>query len=298
MFQNYNKHDTTLLPETPLHNFALCLYFERQLMNLIKAQFEFEGVPEEWDYDYFMDTLFLTGKVCILDLPKYGVVPQYCTLSGLNIFGRPSRFLVTNPLLTNTIEGKIHRDGVVVKLFPDYGGFGMTIRAYASRIACAMEAVDVSIVNSKPTIILWAEDQNQAVTLRNELEKAQSGKPFIVLKRNGLTEDCIGMVQPDIAKNYIAPQLLETITDLMSKFKDSVGVFHQNNDKKANLLQAEVDNSQAQVSNQLKLVIDCVQRGLDEANEKYGLNIHIKQCLEAPEGMQGMDDNSGGEQGE
>lgn len=290
MFQNYNENDNTLLPETPLYNLSLCRYFERQLMNLIKAQFEFTGVPKVWDYDYFTDTLFRTGKVCILDVPRYGVIPQKATLHGIDVFGKPSRFIVTNPLFPRTIEGRIHRDGVIVKLFPDYGGYHTTIRAYAARIACAMEAVDVSVANAKPTIVLYAENDKQAASLKRGMSDAMRCKPYIILNK-GMGKDSIGMVQPNIAQNFLAPELLQTINSLMAGFKDSVGVFHQNNEKKANLLNAEVENSQAQVTNQLKMVVDCVNRGLDEANAKYGLDIHFQQSIESPDTMTGEEEN-------
>lgn len=280
MFLNYNENDTTLMPETPLHNTALCLYFERQLLNLILAQFDCEGVPEEWDYDYLMSTLFMRGGVLISDFKKYGVIPQKCSLSGINVFGKPSRFIVTNPLFTTTVEGKLHKDGVYVKLFPDYGGYHTTIRAYASRIACAMEAVDVAICNGKPTVVMWADNQKNAVTLKRGVSDAMRCKPYVVLDK-GLGKDSIGMLQPDMQRNFLAPALLDVIDSLLNKFKDSVGVFHQNNDKKANLLQSEVNNSQAQVTNQLAMVVDCVNRGFDEANKKYGLALRLKPRLDA-----------------
>ena len=50
------------------------LYYREYLLKKILSRFEFSGLPEFWDVDYFLEVLFLDGKICITDT-GLGVIP-------------------------------------------------------------------------------------------------------------------------------------------------------------------------------------------------------------------------------
>lgn len=278
-WNDYLIDSSGLYPLLPIKGKDKIWYFSRMLTNLIKAQFEIEHVPEHWNYDYLMKTLVVDGYVAIADLPKYGVVPQKCGLKGYDLSMCPDTVIINNPHLRQTWEGRIGKDCALIKLLPDYLGHRDTIAFYASRMALASESADMSVFNSKVAFIMAAKNQKIAASLDKMFDQIQQGKPKAVV--DGQVDlDSIKLLLANPKNAFIAPELLQSQNDLLAQFKDTIGIFHQNNEKKANLLNSEVQNSQAQVSNQLKMCVDCVNRGFDVANRLFGLQLHMKAAID------------------
>ena len=114
---------------------GLSWYFKRYLIQKIISVFKFEGIPENWATDYFLYTLFVFGYCAVINTNKYGVIPQHCTLSGYNIYYRPNRAIITNPLFKRTIEARIGRDTELVRMSPDWCGVWDIVEYYADLMA-------------------------------------------------------------------------------------------------------------------------------------------------------------------
>ena len=90
-------------------NTAIRAYFFKYLFQKAISVFKWD-IPEDWDKDYFLYTLFVFGYCSVINTNKFGVIPQHCTLSGYNIFYRPTTAIITNPLFKRTIEARIGVD--------------------------------------------------------------------------------------------------------------------------------------------------------------------------------------------
>ena len=101
-------------------NNTMFCYFVEYLLQKAISVFEFNGMPETWDKGYFLYNLFTIGWIAVIKTDRYGVIPQRCTLSGLNIYNLPNKVIVTNGLLPEVNELTIDEDCCLLKLMPDY----------------------------------------------------------------------------------------------------------------------------------------------------------------------------------
>ena len=120
LYDHKNIYNSRVSPST-VHakNTALSWFFYRYLMQKIFSVYEFD-LPEEWDRDYFLYTIFTIGFGGVLATDKYGTIFQHGTLSGYNIYYRPTTFLVSNPALKKQYRLQIGEQTELIKLTPDY----------------------------------------------------------------------------------------------------------------------------------------------------------------------------------
>ena len=77
---------------------ASALYYRRWMLRKLFSIFNFDGVPDTWDMDYFLENLFLPGYVCVTDTP-IGVIPLQCGYTGINVYNHPTTCVIANPVL-------------------------------------------------------------------------------------------------------------------------------------------------------------------------------------------------------
>ena len=136
-------------------------YFLQKAMSVFKWE-----LPELWDTDYFLYTLYTWGFIAILKTDRFGVIPQQCTLTGYNVFYAPKRITVTNPIMPETLERDIDKDCVLLKLTPDYAGILDLIYFYAGKMALASSAVNVNLLNSKLAYLFTAKNKSVAESFK------------------------------------------------------------------------------------------------------------------------------------
>ena len=79
---------------------SLGAYFRRYLFQKAVSVFDIR-CPETWSKEYFWFVLYGAGYIGVLDVPGMGVIPQYCTYKGYNVFYQPNSFIVSNPAINN-----------------------------------------------------------------------------------------------------------------------------------------------------------------------------------------------------
>ena len=122
-------------------------YWRRWLLQKAMSLFNWK-LPDNWDKDYFLYTLYCWGYVAIVKTDKYGVIPQSCTLGGLNVFYRPTWALISNPLLKGILRPVIGEQCTLFKLRPDYAGIMDVTNHYAEltehlRVFCLCRLNDI-----------------------------------------------------------------------------------------------------------------------------------------------------------
>lgn len=157
-------------------NTELGAYFRRYLFQKAVSVFDIE-CPETWSKDYFWYVLYGAGYVGVLDVPGMGVIPQYCTIKGYNVYYQPKGFIVANAAIQNgrTLEKSIGVDGVLMKLTPDYTGICDLIGYYADLMAVSAESMGVNILNSKLAYIFGVKNQAAAASFKKMVDKINAG---------------------------------------------------------------------------------------------------------------------------
>lgn len=257
---------------------GLSWYFKRYLIQKIISVFKFEGIPENWAKDYFFYTLFVFGYCAVINTNKYGIIPQHCTLSGYNIFYRPNRAIITNPLFKRTIEARIGRDTELVRMSPDWCGVWDIVEYYADLMALTSETIAVNLINSKFSYVFGAEDKTSAESLKKLYDQIASGEPAAFADKKLFTDDgspSWTLFSQNLKQNYIAGDLLEDLAKIDSRFNTEIGIPNVNIAKASGVGAAEVLANNVDTQSKAELWLETIRDSLEKVNDMFGLNISV-----------------------
>lgn len=257
---------------------GLSWYFKRYLIQKIISVFKFEGIPETWAKDYFLYTLFVFGYCAVINTNKYGVIPQHCTLSGYNIFYRPNRAIIANPLFKRTIEAQIGKDCELIRMAPDWCGVWDIVEYYADLMALTSETVAVNLINSKFSYVFAAEDKASAESLKKLYDQIASGEPAAFADKKLFTDDgdpSWYLFVQNLKQNYIAGDLLEDLAKIDSRFNTEIGIPNVNIAKASGVGEAEVMANNIDTHSKAALWLETIKDSLEKVNEMFGLNITV-----------------------
>ena len=257
---------------------GLSWYFKRYLIQKIISVFKCEGIPESWAKDYFLYTLFVFGYCAVINTNKYGIIPQHCTLSGYNIFYRPNRAIITNPLFSKTIEARIGTDCELVRMSPDWCGVWDIVEYYADLMALTSETIAVNLINSKFSYVFAAEDKASAESLKKLYDQIASGEPAAFADKKLFTDDgdpSWYLFVQNLKQNYIAGDLLEDLAKIDSRFNTEIGIPNVNIAKSSGVGEAEVMANNIDTHSKAALWLETIRDSLEKVNEMFGLNISV-----------------------
>ena len=257
---------------------GLSWYIKRYLIQKIISVFKFEGIPESWAKDYFLYTLFVFGYCAVINTNKYGIIPQHCTLSGYDIFYRPNRAIITNPLFSKTIEARIGTDCELVRMSPDWCGVWDIVEYYADLMALTSETIAVNLINSKFSYVFAAEDKASAESLKKLYDQIASGEPAAFADKKLFMEDgepAWDTFVQNLKQNYIAGDLLEDLAKIDSRFNTEIGIPNVNIAKSSGVGEAEVMANNIDTHSKAALWLETIRDSLEKVNEMFGLNISV-----------------------
>lgn len=265
---------------------GLSWYFKRYLIQKIMSVFKFEGIPENWATDYFLYTLFVFGYCAVINTDKYGIIPQHCTLSGYNIYYRPNRAIITNPLFKRTIEARIGRDTELVRMSPDWCGVWDIVEYYANLMALTSETIAVNLINSKFSYVFAAEDKTSAESLKKLYDQIASGEPAAFADKKLFNDDGSPswlVFTQNLKQNYIAGDLLEDLAKIDSRFNTEIGIPNVNIAKASGVGAAEVMANNIDTQSKVALWLDTIRESLERVNNMFGLNISVSLRFDGEE---------------
>lgn len=261
-------------------NTELGAYFRRYLFQKAVSVFDIQ-CPETWSKDYFWYVLYGAGYVGVLDVPGMGVIPQYCTIKGYNVYYQPKGFIVANAAIMNgqTLEKSIGIDGVLMKLTPDYTGICDLIGYYADLMAVSAESMGVNILNSKLAYIFGVKNQAAADSFKKMVDKINAGDPAVFVDKNMLDADgnptWVEYAQ-DLRNNFIAPDLLQTMNQIERMFESEIGIPNNGGiEKKERLISDEVNANNVSTYSKAALWLENLQTSCAEVNRMFGINVSI-----------------------
>ena len=203
-YQTLNYYNAQRSPSTVhVKNTRLRKYFRKYLFQKAISVFKW-NLPEEWDRDYFLYTLYGLGYIAIVDTDEYGVICQGGALGGYNLYYRPSYIVITNPLLRQTLTCSIDRstegpadraltsvtgkDCVLVKLQPDYSSIMDIVGYYADQMALASETMGINLLNIKSGTVFGAESKAKAESFKKMYDMLSDGDPAVVIDKQLLDD--------------------------------------------------------------------------------------------------------------
>ena len=248
-------------------------YFLQKAMSVFKWE-----LPELWDTDYFLYTLYTWGFIAVLKTDRFGVIPQQCTLTGYNVFYAPKRITVTNPIMPETIERDIDTDCVLLKLTPDYTGILDLIYFYAGKMALASSALDVNLLNSKLAYLFTAKNKSVAESFKKMYDQIASGEPASIIDRNLLDPDgnkTWDFFSQNLHENYIASDILADMRKIEQQFDTDIGIPNANTDKRERLITDEVNANNVETATRCELWLEELKKGCEKVKTMFDVDISV-----------------------
>ena len=267
-----NLYNASRSPSTVhVKNTRLQRYFRKYLLQKAISVFKW-NIPDEWDKDYFLYTLYGRGFISILNTDRYGVICQECAPGGYNLYYRPSYVIVTNPLLKNALTLKIDIDCALIKLQPDYSSIMDIVGYYADQMALASEAMGVNLVNTKSGTVFGAESKAQAEAYKKMFDNLSEGDPAVVIGKKLLNDDGSPNWFPftqHVKEGYITSDILSDMRKIEAMFDTEIGIPNANTDKRERLISDEVNANNVETATRCELWLETIRKGINKANELF-----------------------------
>ena len=235
-------------------------------------------MPPEWSKNYTLYTLYCWGFFAVVNTDRYGVIPQACGLRGYDVFYQPTNAIITNPLLSGTLEPRIGLQCELVRLQPDYGGIMDIVTYYADMLALCAESVGMNLVNSKLAYVFAAENKAMAETFKKLYDQIAAGNVAAVIDKQLFRDDGKAnwqMFNQNVGQNYIADQVLSDMRKIEAMFCTDVGIPNANTDKKERLITDEVNANKVETRSKCDLWLEELKESCEKVREMFGIKLNV-----------------------
>lgn len=278
-YEMINLFNSSYSPST-LHtkNTQMFTFFKKYLLEKVMSVFEFE-LPEMWDKNYFLYSLFLNGYLAIVNTDKFGVICQHCGLRGYNIYYNPTHAIIVNPLLTGILEPKIGTQCSLIRLQPNYSGVSDIVNYYADNMAMTAETCEMNIMNSKLSFLFAVRGKSQAESMKKILDQVMRGELGVFYDEKlkmGNDNIPLDFFNNDLKKNFIAPELQDTLRRWEEMFCNEVGIPNIRSDKKERMIVDEVNSNNIECFTKAELWLETLKEGVEQTNKMFNLDLRVK----------------------
>ena len=251
-----------------IHNTGVSRFFKRLLMLDAISVFKWE-LPKNWDSDYFRYTLMGLGWVAVIKTNYFGIIPQWACLSGYNVFYRPTKALITNPLIQSK-EVEINKQCSIIKLSPDYKGVADIVDYYGDLMALTYESLSINVLNSRLAYVIGVNSKTEADTFKALYDDIASGKPAVVRRENknsanlGKTfSDQWQTLLQNIGQNFIAPEVMDTLNQIRDEFLTIIGIPNLSERKKERINTIDSQRNNNETKTKVDLWLEELQEGVE-----------------------------------
>ena len=256
-------------------------FYQRYLLKKALAVFDWK-LPEHWDEDYFLYSLYCMGFVAVFDSGRFGVIPQACGLQGYNVFYRPTTAVIANPLLDITTR-TIGQDCVLMKLQPDYMGILDLCAHYAEKMSLASAAINQNLWSAKLATVFFAGSDAEQQTIKKAWDRMSSGDPMVVVHKNLRDKDGnlnYEVFNRDVKSSYIVTDLISDLRKIEAEFDTRVGIPNANTDKRERLITDEVNANNVETTILSDMWMDSIQDAIKEIRDMFGVELTCERRYE------------------
>lgn len=277
-YSNINLFNAAVSPSTVhCRNTQLQHFYRRYLMQKAISVFKWD-IPETWDKDYFLYTLYGYGYCAVINTEEFGVIPQWGALGGFNVFYRPTYVIISNPLIKGMKRPTIGIDCTVIKLQPDYGSITDLVNYYADMLALCAESVGINMINSHVSTVFPAANKALAESYKKMYDKISGGEPAVVVDKNLFSdtgEPTWTPFQKNLQQEYIADRILLDMRKIEAMFDTDVGIPNANTTKRERLISSEVNANNVETATRCELWLDNLKKACTKTNEMFGTSLSV-----------------------
>ena len=235
-------------------------------------------LPDTWDADYFLYTLYGYGYCAVINTEEFGVIPQWGALGGYNVFYRPTYVTITNPLIKGMKRPTIGIDCTIIKLQPDYGSITDLVNYYADMLALCSESIGINMINSHVSTVFPAANKAMAESYKKMYDKIASGDPAVVVDKNLFSdtgEPVWTPFQANIKNEYISDMILADMRKIEAQFDTDIGIPNANTDKRERLITDEVNANNVETAIRCEFWLEQIKKAVEETNTMFGTDISV-----------------------
>lgn len=291
-FTDICAHDSMIPKQVKNYDNATYRFWERSLYERAAYSLDFTLV-DDWEKadlkPLFMMMVFRKGFLGVMDTKDFGLAFQHGALSGYDFYYRPTKFILSNPMLSG--EYTIGKDCEIVKLTPEYLGIWDIIEYYATKLAQLSLSVDMSIINTRFAKIFAARNKAAAETLKKIVDKINRGEPAVITD-DKLTDDRTDKAAPfqefgieHLKENYITDLQLRDIQTLLNMFDTEIGIPTIPYQKQERLVVSEAESKQTESEARITTWIECLNSSFERVNSMFGTNMSVKVRNSAERGI-------------
>ena len=258
-----------------IHNTGVSRFFKRYLLQDALSVFKWQ-IPDNWDADYFRYVIMGYGFCAVFKTDLFGIIPQWCTLGGYNVFYRPTRAIVTNPLIKSR-DMIIGQECSLIKLMPDYGSIVDLVDYYGDLMALTYESLSINILNSRLAYIIGVDSKAEAETFKSIYDDIASGKPAVVARSKKSGGELSGKrfmdqwqtVLQNLKNSYIANDLLESLNAIRDEFLTHIGIPNLSERKKERVNLVDSERNNVETRSQVSLWLDELTASIETTIELF-----------------------------
>lgn len=296
-FDQINQVESHIVPGVlkPSDN-ALSMYYRRYLAQRAFGIYQFDGLPDNWNEEYLKWVLICYGVVAVLKTDKFGVIPQQCGFSGYDVYYRPTRALVVNPLFDKTYELKIGQQCELIRLSPDWHGMADIIGHFAEQLAITTTSVITNLYNSRASYVFSAGTKAIAESFKLMYDKIAQGEPAVFADKNLFNEDGTPnwiAFQQDLNSVFIVDKLHAAHKDILNQFYSHIGIPNMQVEKKERLTEAESKVNNYATMCLVNLWKSTMEDCLEKVNAMFGLSVKVDFNEKLKEALENNVDGNG-----
>lgn len=248
--------------------------FFNRLYDLAIGRFKIENLPKEIYEPFVIRSLIANNEVLFFydDTLKQYICYPYIMKGGLNIYNQPTQRTVVAPN-GYTRTDLDEKNSVIIKLNNSGTTMLPIIKQYARKLYLISRIIDIN-VNAQKTPVVITCDENERLTFENLYRDYVGNVPFIKGNK-GLDLNNITTLRTDAP--IVFNQLYDLQEKLWSEYLTFLGIPNIV-EKKERLISDEVRRGMGGVIVARNNIINAVQRGLDECNEMFNLNMTVLFC--------------------
>lgn len=252
-------------------------YWVRALFQRACSVIKFDLI-DEWEddkKDLFYYCLFKYGYVATFNSNEFGKSFQPCSLYGFDFYYRPTKAIISNPALKQSLELSIGDECAILKLTPDYRGIWDVLEYYASRLSELDNAINMSIINNKFPFILFPRNKAAAEALKKVMDKVNSGEPIVVADKL-LLNDKTDKESPfqfwdreHLKQGYLTTDQLQDLQTVLNSFDNEIGIPTVPYEKKERMVTSEADSRKLDSVARATVWIETLNRGFKDVNKLF-----------------------------
>ena len=243
-------------------------FYTWKLINIVKGIFEVE-CDDNIDKDYVLDNLIIPGYFIVTDT-KVGVVPLRASLTGYNVFNRPTKAVYANAVIGSG-ERTLGEDAVLISIHGSgfRRGIMPTIYNYAQKLASCDAAIDVNLINSKTAHVFGAKNKKEADSLKKMYDEISEGKPAVFTQENLANSSGTAFFKTDVKQNFIADMVQIEKRKIMEEFLTEIGINNANTDKRERLNADEVNSNNLELLADTQYWYNNIKDGCDKVHKMF-----------------------------